>query len=80
MSEILIWSARSKTRPHHMEKGERVVIAMKKIQGRHHKKITLKRQFYNYPDWEDVSEVSFSINRIVLEKLKNELIELEESF
>ena len=79
MSTILIWNSKSKTRPHFIERGERLEVTLERKEGRRHRKMVIVRQFYNYPAWEDVERVSFSINRGVVKRLRKELSDIEES-
>lgn len=67
--ELTIWLSLSKTRPHFIESGERLVIEFFKPERRKNHQLKLTRQFFNYPDWDEAGQCSFTINEAVLRKL-----------
>lgn len=67
--EITIWVSVSKNRSRYIDGGERVVVELLKPEGRKNHQLRFTRQFFNYPEWDEASQCSFSINDVVLRKL-----------
>lgn len=70
-----MWISRSKTRPHNLKAGERIVLDIRK--NKKFRKLWIKRQFYSYPEWNDAESLGFSISRNLLKKLIKTLEDIE---
>ncbi|MBI3259246.1 MAG: hypothetical protein HYZ54_07225 [Ignavibacteriae bacterium] len=66
---IPIWLKFRKDSTKSVERGERIFVNIEKNGGMKHCQISIVRQFFSYPDWEDSSVVSFSVNRYVLREI-----------
>jgi hypothetical protein len=74
-----IWISKNKNKSHFLDKGERLVMQLDKEIGKKQNRLTLTRQFYNYPEWEDVESCRFSVNKGVIRRLKETLDKIEGS-
>lgn len=66
---IPIWLKLRKDSTSSVERGERIFVNIQRARGLKHCQISIVRQFFSYPDWEDSSVVSFSVNRHVLREI-----------
>ncbi|OGW71724.1 MAG: hypothetical protein A2047_00960 [Omnitrophica bacterium GWA2_41_15] len=75
---IPIWLKFRKDSTNSVERGERIFVNIEKRSGMKHCQISIVRQFFSYPDWEDSSVVSFSVNRHVIREIMAVLEKVEE--
>lgn len=67
--EVTIWLSLSKSRGHNVDRGEQVVVELLMPLSRKHPQLCFTRKFFNFPDWEESSQCTFSVNDAVLKKL-----------